>query len=916
MAPGPRIAENPADSDNGHDHDHQHRPPVVAVEDPCLEFLQRRADTLWREGHPHHSRRRSADVTRQTLEPLRDALANDVAACQELRWSQFSFPPLPRPRPPAAAPIPPIRATQLMASGGSETPPLIHRLAGARAGPGVRLEVRETETGETRGRQAALVLYDVEEKQRPQNGGGGGALSSPYPTWYGNHIRDVVLQERQVAAARAAREEASGVLLQFPFTPFAPWSPPVSLLSFEEPMDCGGGEEGDGAGTTPARRRWPAFPWTSHIISPSPREPYPMLRFLFHPNPTTRRPPGSGGAPPSFVRQYLRGSVALDPSPTTATSRADNMVVTEALQPSSPLLIASMQQWEEDQANRRIRLNVAYGRVIRPPPPPPPPQRLAIRKSMDVDNEEEEEDADRRSETKNRAGHHGLMTPAALLLQLLGGGAYVWNTVRRELFGWVRVLQVEAGVGGGRRGGAAKQRPNLTNDARAAHTAAPSAPPASLTVTEHDSLKLRLGGEDPRWTTALHLRHSEVVVVRSPPPAPAPPVLTTTTTTQHSHIVIPNLPTPFFPSSSAETVWSAFLSREYDSATRHYAPLTVEPATMEGDVGGNADARAAASASRSSSVVNSVRLVASSLRFEAGVGTAVVTPTQAASAVGSARGSRHHRRERQAFLPTAGVFAKAVSEGWCTVALPHRLLLTCRQHSGVLCSHPVVSPAHRQPFREEEDDETIRLTNVDPDLSHGLLTAGHTLSWPAQELRGWIYTGNEKGRWRDPRARWFAVLSAEVSRAPERRRSRSGGSNGAAHELPEKEDEVRTGGSRRQWSLFANVGWMGIPVKCDGSHRATSTESIGEGGQRQMWPKASVGLAIASNVPQMVLDTFSGLQYLRQEMTLSWMVDFSKSPFALRATGLKGSGEQMGPVWKRGAHEFFQHFRVGVTWKW
>lgn len=807
---------------------------------------------------------------------------NDVAACQELRWSQFSFHPLSPPKPPASALIPPITPAHKIAAG----PPLIARLAGAKAGPGVRLEVRKNNTGEEEGNlpphftakkaSARLVLYDVEEK-RPHSAS---EVGTPQ-WWYGNQIRRVVLQERQREVEKASRDEARGVVLQFPFGPS--WSSaPISL------------EDLSSSGVAPVGL--PAFGWASQIVSPSPKEPYPMLRFLFHPTHTHAH--ASSALPtepgevredrlPRFVPQYIRGSIAIDPSPITTAG-----MVSEVIQPSSPLLIASTQEWEENETCRRIRLNVAYGRVIPPPPPRRRQQRGSRRRQVVEDEDKEVEDEEVEDSNSSRRARLLLLdTPQRLTKLVVNGGVAVWTKVRRELFGWVRILQVEAAIGGGGRrspGGSAAAAPK---SARGGNSATPF-----FTVTDHDALKIRLGGVNPRWSTALHLRHSEVLL--------RAPGITSTTTATSAPIAIPDL--PLFSPSSQETVWSAFLSREYDSATRHYTPLTPTNST-EGDVSG---------------ATPSVGLVASALRVEAGAGVSMIT-AQNSGTMSSARG-RCRRDHSMLLLPKTGVLAKAVSEGWCTFALPYRFLLTCRQHSGVLWSHPLShsspSPYLNDHVEEEGSTEgTVQGADTTLALSHGLLTTGHTLSWPAHQLRGWIYTGNEKGLWQDPRARCFTVFSAELSRAPDRHRGSSNVSSSAqppAHELTE--ESVRTRGSRRQWSLFANVGWMGIPVKGSlgtGSNTHRAAQGAGAGNER-LWPKASVGLAIASNVPQLVLDTFSGLQYMRQELTLSWMVDFSKSPVTLRATAGRGSSEQMGPVWKRGTHEFFQHFRIGITWKW
>lgn len=334
-----------------------------------------------------------------------------------------------------------------------------------------------------------------------------------------------------------------------------------------------------------------------------------------------------------------------------------------------------------------------------------------------------------------------------------------------------------------------------------------------------------------------------------------------------------------------------------------------------------------------------------------------------------------------------GVFLKAQSHGSGLWSLwHHRCWLTLREESGLLCSSHPSSSSFSLPHTSKGGSRRTSVGNSfsSPSpapsssssflLSHDVLTVSHFLSFPAREIRGWWYTGNEEGCWQCPSAKWFAVLSAELSATPPH--SFSGASSASSP-------------SRRwHWSLFMNIGWMSdtlfslqrfrllfststisdvllpsnlsfalpaghsryssissekpkplrpppplgarstsvIPGSKEGSLRKSGvtgsgnhslalapSSSVHAGSLFQsIWPKASLGFSIVFPSPKCVLDAFNNVSALQQELMFSWSIE-SFSPFQLKA---RGRADQVGPVWRKGPHEFFEHCRIGVTWKW
>eukprot|EP00796_Vickermania_ingenoplastis_P009448 gene9448-6631_t len=245
---------------------------------------------------------------------------------------------------------------------------------------------------------------------------------------------------------------------------------------------------------------------------------------------------------------------------------------------------------------------------------------------------------------------------------------------------------------------------------------------------------------------------------------------------------------------------------------------------------------------------------AAAFRVSAGAGAAVAAPARTpqfasdAAAAGSA--AAVVLQPTTLFFPVSGpagtgLLARASSEGWCAFALPRGLLLTLRHEAGLLLSRPVTATGPGG-------------------ATHEWLSVSHRLSWPARQVRGWLYTGSPDGTWYSAASRCCAVVSAEVSK------------------------EI----NGRRCCAFANAGWMDRPAAGTGR-----------------WPKASIGVSVLNRVPAYVTDLFGAVTPLRQEFTVSWLLD--------PAGGLASRGQQqIGPLWKRGSHEFFEHCRYGITWKW
>lgn len=348
----------------------------------------------------------------------------------------------------------------------------------------------------------------------------------------------------------------------------------------------------------------------------------------------------------------------------------------------------------------------------------------------------------------------------------------------------------------------------------------------------------------------------------------------------------------------------------------------------------------------------------------------------------------------------AGIFIKAQSQGSALWSLWNKKWwLTLRQHSGLLWSyHPSSSTStgallSRSCSRAGSSSNcSVTSTTIAGGhphfMSHDVCTTGHWLSFPAREIRGWWYTGNEEGCWRCPSAKWFAVLSAELSAVPPFSSSFSSSTTSS------------NGGKRPRWhwSLFLNIGWMSDmlcsptrlrlpfststvtdmllpsnisfalpasrrPPSCNTKRRENQRHSLSVsatspspcvspppqhlphgrkatpevsstapmemnttilGGDNvapfytsspvglSMWPKASLGFSLVSSAPRFLLDAFNNGLALQQEFMFCWSIE-SFRPFQIKA---RGSPHQVGPVWRKGPHEFFEHCRVGVTWKW
>lgn len=799
-----------------------------ASPDSCARYLLAKANQMWEKEEEELEGEGAAKES--ALQSLAEALGNDVATCSEFRWSPFSV-----------VPLPPSHL-------GTTTMSMQRRLLAARRLPGVEL-VKE-------GERLHLCDGGLRSKAPPAGPDQGPSRAS--------RIREVVLGQEAAAREAGAAAEWSAYERSHWATTF-PWS-----FLFRAKDD------------EAARCRYPLLSlftggWSGHFASSSlSSEPYPSLRFLLHPT------IDSSSLSSTFIPQYLRGTVGLEPGRPGAQSMTAALSSLLYGSPSSnpgpapPLsrLLALGQRLDDVSGPNRLRLHAAYG-WLRVPTTSAPEERQ--RRWLDGVSAVELEGVWDPPGDAALATAGGLCPSCTLLTRHRGHRQPQLNPSARQCCAFHSRPQ----------GG----HPFLLDE--------------SATETGEAKLRLRLSGDHPRWSTVLQLFHTFVPCSGSAErPISCSSSLSSIGSPGHLSVVeeamggrsgrddatswssrrqMGGVRSP----SRVCSVWSAYVGKAFRLVAiprrlqegEQRRPLEVITAAwhVEAGVGATAALPKSTNPSQPSSKFGTpqkLETAAAALTpLELSVGPMVTRALQSEplpALPGGASGLRVPvpaaavGRGSEDADGGAGVVAKCLSEGHVTLQLPFfsSLRLTLREQAGWLGSRTLFS---RSPGST---------------LSSRCLTAGHELALPAHVLRGFLYTGEEGGRWRHAPSTFFGAFSAEISPGSP------------------------CGEWQSRWSIFANAGWMNRSP----AFNVTGSEAEGACSWR---PKASVGLSVVSAMPHYILDRFNSLTPFRQELTLGWVVT---------KNGLKSSGvlnkDQFGPLWKRGPHEFFQCFRFGVTWKW
>lgn len=227
-------------------------------------------------------------------------------------------------------------------------------------------------------------------------------------------------------------------------------------------------------------------------------------------------------------------------------------------------------------------------------------------------------------------------------------------------------------------------------------------------------------------------------------------------------------------------------------------------------------------------------------------------------------------------------FAKFVSSATLEYPLPQRFILTLRHAASLMVPYEAQQPAKGCtpiPSSDISEETPVGVNGLDPVAAptvfgqrlgeHALLWATQGPKWDPKLVRGF---DNDYSNLHHAQ-QWYAIFSAEISR-------------------------------RRKGKVSDGFLWHpGLSAFANACFVDSFT---------RVYPRASVGVTMTSDIPRMAVDTFNKMIPHRLECSFSWFISFRDRQLI---SGMQGSLSEDTQCVRLSPVETFRHMRCGLTWR-